>query len=166
MCPTSPDIIDLISETMHTRVSEKQTALLDPVLTPMKRALVDRIMKDFWIIFNQEWSANIHKCSGSPSTSSSTSAIQGAHAVTESSSTNKQKRQREDDDDSNSREDGNEDPAWRKDCPSETQNKKKKFACPYRKRDPRKYNYCTRSWRTCALTSFDTIARVKYALSF
>ena len=35
-----------------------------------------------------------------------------------------------------------------------------KFACPYRKRDPRKY--CVRDWRSCALTPLDTVARVKY----
>ena len=37
-----------------------------------------------------------------------------------------------------------------------------KFACPYRKRDPRKY--CVQSWRTCALTALDTVARVKYVI--
>jgi hypothetical protein len=34
-----------------------------------------------------------------------------------------------------------------------------KFACPYRKRDPRKY--CVQFWRSCALTPQDTVARVK-----
>jgi hypothetical protein len=34
-----------------------------------------------------------------------------------------------------------------------------KFACPYRKRDPRKY--CVQFWRPCALTPQDTVARVK-----
>ena len=34
-----------------------------------------------------------------------------------------------------------------------------KFACPYRKRDPRKY--CVQHWRSCALTPQETVARVK-----
>jgi hypothetical protein len=33
------------------------------------------------------------------------------------------------------------------------------FACPYRKHNPRKYS--VRDWRSCALTSFNSIARVK-----
>jgi hypothetical protein len=35
-----------------------------------------------------------------------------------------------------------------------------KFACPYRKNNPRKY--CVQSnWRPCALTPLETVARVK-----
>jgi hypothetical protein len=34
-----------------------------------------------------------------------------------------------------------------------------KFACPYRKRNPRKY--CVTDWRSCTLTPLDTIARLK-----
>jgi hypothetical protein len=36
---------------------------------------------------------------------------------------------------------------------------KPKYACPYRKRDPRKY--CLQHWRACALTPQDSVARVK-----
>ncbi|KAH6714386.1 hypothetical protein BKA61DRAFT_481996, partial [Leptodontidium sp. MPI-SDFR-AT-0119] len=35
----------------------------------------------------------------------------------------------------------------------------KKFACPYRKHNPRKY--CVQDSRSCALTPFETVARVK-----
>ncbi|KAF8846433.1 hypothetical protein BDZ45DRAFT_812329 [Acephala macrosclerotiorum] len=34
-----------------------------------------------------------------------------------------------------------------------------KLACPYRKKDPRKYS--VRDWRSCALTPHETVARVK-----
>ncbi|KAH8810060.1 hypothetical protein F5882DRAFT_282327 [Hyaloscypha sp. PMI_1271] len=34
-----------------------------------------------------------------------------------------------------------------------------KFACPYRKYDPRKY--CVQNWRPCALTPLENVARVK-----
>jgi hypothetical protein len=34
-----------------------------------------------------------------------------------------------------------------------------KFACPYRKRDSRKYR--VQDWRSCALTPLETVARVK-----
>jgi hypothetical protein len=39
-----------------------------------------------------------------------------------------------------------------------------KLSCPYRKRNRRKYNVHTH--RTCALSGFPDIARVKYALGF
>jgi hypothetical protein len=35
-----------------------------------------------------------------------------------------------------------------------------KFACPYRKHNPR--TYCIGSWRSCALTPLKTVARVKF----
>ena len=38
-----------------------------------------------------------------------------------------------------------------------------KFGCPYRKRDPRKYN--VQCWRSCALTPLESVARVKYTTS-
>jgi hypothetical protein len=44
--------------------------------------------------------------------------------------------------------------------PPQNEDDNTKFACPYRKRDPRKY--CVRDWRSCALTPLDTVARVKY----
>lgn len=163
--PTTTDILTLVSAKMRTEVSKMQTALLDHVMTSMKQALVDSIMDDFWLIFNQEWSANIRRCSGSPSTSSSGSVMRGANEQTEGSSTNRQKRQREDDydDDGSTREGRDEDPARINSCQPEIQNDKKKFACPFRKCNSRKYNQSTYRWRTCALASFDTIARLKYA---
>jgi len=36
------------------------------------------------------------------------------------------------------------------------------FACSFRKQNPRQY--CVDNWRPCALTPFQTIARVKYIL--
>jgi len=48
------------------------------------------------------------------------------------------------------------------DAPLNVSNEKGKFACPYRKHDPRKYCHQVRCWRSCALTPLDTIARVKF----
>jgi hypothetical protein len=48
--------------------------------------------------------------------------------------------------------------------PLHNQEDNSKFACPYRKRNPRKY--CVRDWRTCALTPLETVARVKYVPAF
>jgi hypothetical protein len=43
--------------------------------------------------------------------------------------------------------------------PPRSQDDSAKFACPYRKRDSRKY--CIQHWRSCALTPLETVARVK-----
>jgi hypothetical protein len=123
-------------------------------------------MKDFWWIFNQECSANIRTRAGSPSSSGSTSANQGAKTSTGAAHANNENSQGADDDDDGSREEGNQEPNRSRNGnrSKETRTQVKKFACPYRKYNPRKYCYLNRTWRTCALASFDTVARVKYAL--
>jgi len=154
--PTASEILGLMAE-IHPQ------ALWAPVLTGRKRALVDRIMKDFWVIFKQEWSANIRTRTGSPSSSCSGPGPQSSNTSTKVSLANKKNSQREDDDDF-SREQGDREPnnPGNVTRPKESQSQGEKFACPYRKHNPGKYSHRTRTWRTCALTSFDTVARVKY----
>lgn len=72
------------------------------------------------------------------------------------------KRQR-DDQDEQDRNDGEDKSPKRPRTllsPPQNQDDSSKFACPYRKRDPRKY--CVQHWRSCALTPLETLARVKY----
>ncbi|KAF4630123.1 hypothetical protein G7Y89_g8018 [Cudoniella acicularis] len=38
---------------------EHSLALVKPVLSPAKLQLVNRIMKEFWVLFNQDWAGNI-----------------------------------------------------------------------------------------------------------
>jgi hypothetical protein len=42
-----------------------------------------------------------------------------------------------------------------------TTNKRNKFACPYRKKNPHTYCSDNKQWRSCALTPLESIARVK-----
>jgi len=71
------------------------------------------------------------------------------------------KHLRDDEDDPDQNEGGDGSPKRPKKISSPPQNEddSRKFACPYRKRDPRKY--CIQHWRPCALTPLETIARVK-----
>jgi hypothetical protein len=69
-----------------------------PLLTSMKQELVDGIMREFWIIFNQEWSTNIQKRSGGSPQSTSSSISQHNNKSGKPSTSRGQKRERKDDD--------------------------------------------------------------------
>lgn len=71
------------------------------------------------------------------------------------------RRKREDDDDQDSKNKEGRSPKRPRMLLSPPRNAddSTKFACPYRKRDPRKY--CVKYWKACALTPQDTVARVK-----
>lgn len=145
----SSDVFDLMSQRMEGENSEIDRNLVITALTPMKRALVDHIMKDFWVIFNQEWSANIRSRTGSPSSSSASASAMNICNDTNggggsSSRTSRQNRQGDDDDDPDSKEDGAQDltqPA----SSTEIGSSGKQLACPYRKHAPQIYNHSNRS---------------------
>ncbi|PMD50679.1 uncharacterized protein K444DRAFT_274932 [Hyaloscypha bicolor E] len=158
--------------------------LMRPVFSPMKEELIDRIMKEFWAIFDQESGTIL----GNPSPGTGSmdadenlndnkqTASEGGEDSTQNTGSNsfsttnnnsqkyprsvlgRHSREGEDDDQDNG--DGRS-PKKPKTfvSPCQTQDGNTKFACPYRKRDPRKY--CVQHWRSCALTPLDTVARVK-----
>lgn len=129
-------------------------------LEPMQQALVDRVMDEFWTIFNQNWDSGFRECAGTSHTSSSpsNSTIITSAALTPSS-TQQRKRQR-DSDKASDDEDGNMSRRPKRSTgPSEDSRDRKRFACPFRKHDARRYS--TYSYRVCALSHWETIARVK-----
>jgi hypothetical protein len=142
---------------------EGTEVLIRPALTPMKKALVDGIMREFWTIFNQEWSANIRKCTDDSSSSKSFSGSESKSTGEKSPGRKDQKRGRGDGEDYNPDENGGRNPKRQKPNSSSTKDADKglKFACPYRKHNPRKYYHGNRSWRSCALTPLENISRVK-----
>jgi hypothetical protein len=142
------------------RQEDKQCDLILPILDPMRQALVERIMDEFYLIFNQEWAARITQCPGGCSPSSGDGKDRGILVDKVSLSTSQQKRQRIRNEDSADESD-DEKPRRQRGgprLPSELNNPAR-FACPFRKHDPQKYSIY--NYRVCALTSWDTIARVK-----
>jgi hypothetical protein len=139
---------------------DKGNNLMRPMLSPMKQALVDRIMEDFWVIFDQGWSANVTKCTGKTPTSSASQGAFQSFVGSSSSSNGSYKRQR---DDGGFPPDENDDGTPRRLKPRVTSPKDRetilKLACPFRKHDPRTYG--VQNYRSCALSSWDTVARVK-----
>lgn len=162
--PTVMDILDVLRDEPNLRNSRKSEKLIAPSLNSMKRGLIDGIMKDFWVVFDQEWSANMRTCTGTPGSSSSTSSISGPGFSLGTFTTNKQKRSRDDGQDGSPGKDDDENQMPPRKVSSQFGHRaeERKFACPYRKHNPQKYSCHSGKWRLCAVNSFDSIARLKY----
>jgi hypothetical protein len=119
-----------------------------------KRTLINRLMQEVWVRFDRDWTAKFTACAGSeitPSKQTASTSAQGAAP----------KRQREEeDDDDNSSSNGNG-RAPKRSIPQQTLPGGEGLAlsCPFRKRDPRKYRLP--EYKTCALSSWKSVGRVK-----
>jgi hypothetical protein len=123
--------------------------------------LLDAFMDQFWMIANQNISGNfrVHACSSSASSTSNKSDFYTPRASSSNMSSGKWTG--EDEREDFPEEDGDGRPK-RPNVPSTSTTsfeESAQVACPYRKHDPRKYNF--RDWPTCALTPQRTVARVK-----
>jgi hypothetical protein len=158
------EVFDMSRSELLNPSQEGAEVLIRPALTPMKQVLVDGIMKEFWTIFNQEWSANVRKCSGDSTSSTSRSGSESKSTGEKPPGEKDRKRGREDDEDRNPDENGGRDPKRHlpNSPPTNDADEGQKFACPYRKYNPRKYCHGNRSWRSCALTPLENISRVKF----
>lgn len=61
---TAADIPGSLCDDVHVELTRKGTKFEGSLLTPLKRALVEQLMHDFWGIFNRERSENIRRCTG------------------------------------------------------------------------------------------------------
>jgi hypothetical protein len=144
-----------------TQLEGKAHHATNHILTPAKDIVIDKIMKEFWIIFDQDWAANVQRRGSSP-TSSSQDRAESLRQGSSSSRATKRKT-REDEESEHEDADGRGQKRPRKE-PSSSEKPRSpagnmNFACPYRKHDPRKY--CVIRWGPCALTPLKTVARVK-----
>jgi hypothetical protein len=130
---------DAIPMSTIDRPKDVQDDHILPILDLMRQALVERIMDEFWIVFNQDWAAGITQHSGgSPTSVDSKDRVTSAEK--ESFSSSQQKRQRSDKEDSQD-ESGNKKPrrqGGHDPRPSGRLTDLARFACPFRKHDPQK----------------------------
>lgn len=141
--------------------------VVSTVLDPIKKQMVDRLMEEFWIIFNKNWPTGARQCPEAP-TQGHNAEASAANLSTRISSGEtpggRQTRGNRDEEDpeegSSKRPGGN----VKQPESSSTDQVSHGFACPYRKRNPREY--CVGNWRSCALSPQKTVARVKYAIPF
>lgn len=147
---------------MNEAVSAKH-GLVQSLTETAKADLVDPIIDEFWTIFNQDRGSGLRQCS--PGSSSEAKSVSGGSSTKSShaseTTTSKQSRQtrgdQPSDEDEKSR--GSKRPRILA-HPSANLDEQLKYACPYRKHDPRRYN--VRDWSQCALTPHKTVARVKF----
>jgi hypothetical protein len=144
-----------------------------PILDPMMEKLVDRVMEEFWVIFgavmftDPESAGEIESLvdgdqvstDGNNTTgtmtgfSSSYSSTSDQHART-----GQHKRLREEQEEDNPNNQRKQQPPKQFPLPAAGL-KTIRFACPFRKHDPRMYTVY--SHRNCALSGWTTIARIK-----
>jgi hypothetical protein len=135
-------------------------------ITAAQLSIVHRLMGEFWAIFEQQWQSGTRQHGATESSSSSglsSLEITGTGQETAAiSATNRSKRPRNDEEGDSENEKDRPSKRAGKHPASEDQSEiALRFACPFRKRNPRKY--CVQAWSRCALTPHATVARVKYA---
>lgn len=130
---------------------------LVPILDPMKQALADRIMEEFWGIFNYD--STFTACTDkTPQSSAPSSTISSPSSS--STRPSQRKRQRDNEDDGRSPNDSNgRKPRQPRNSPVTNPEESRRLACPFRKHDSRKYSVYNH--RACALSHWETISRVK-----
>jgi hypothetical protein len=144
---------------------ELEPSLVRSHLTPMKSKMVDRLMVDFWAIFNDSRLTGTRQygsASDGASQSTTTSTSESGELSRNSSGVRHVKRCRSDDGED---EETDDHPGRRRKrldklpAVGEDDALERQFACPYRKHDPRKYSL--QKWPRCALKPLKTIARLK-----
>ncbi|KAH6706579.1 hypothetical protein BKA61DRAFT_739471 [Leptodontidium sp. MPI-SDFR-AT-0119] len=140
---------------------EDQAQIKSQVLDPMRQALVERIMDEFRVLYNHSWTCKTTQCTTNSSPTTKHIKQDGSTGDSESppsSPASYPKRPRSRDEES-ADEDGNRRHRKQGRRPASSLADSPQFSCPFRKHDPEKYNI--HSHRVCALTGWDTIARVK-----
>jgi hypothetical protein len=138
----------------------------DSVLSPIKQAMIDRLMEQFWEMFHQEWSSNLTQCGGSrnSTTGSRGGGMSSGQSNGEKTNDQGQKRKRQDDDDDHSSgNSGNNGLPSKQPLDqfksSNVPSRKIKLACPYRKHNRRVY--CVDNYQSCVLSHWESVGRVK-----
>jgi hypothetical protein len=131
------------------------------VLNAMRMALVDQVMEEFWVMFNQGWSFNFTKHADNSSGTSRSSNAEDTNHDTGARQPSRRKRQREEDNPGDQKGDKNSRTPGKRSSPDKDSEESIKFACPFRKHNPPKYNIY--SHRTCTLLlHWDAIVRLKH----
>lgn len=161
-------LFDLEMEVVSNKSNIQDLGLLVQLIFLIKQNLVSCIMREFMDTYKERLATNI-RGHGTISGSNSNHDTQSNPLVSRKSSRISSSRGHHfnrDNDGNQDPSDGDEDDNPRApkrpraaSPPMRMLNDGVKFACPYRKYDPR--TYCVRNWRPCALTGLDSVARVK-----
>ena len=141
--------------------------MLKSSLALMKQKVIIHIMDEFKVLLKQNYASHTRNHGNTPGEAPN-STYQGKTRTSSQVSSNNRRRQYNGEDNNSEGQgggDGDDDDddqraPKRVRASSCAANDNAKFACPYRKYDPRKY--CVQNWRPCALTPLENVARVKF----
>jgi hypothetical protein len=161
-----PQIFHLEMEAVSKDSDVPSHGLMESIILLMGQNLVSCIMNEFGNILKRGSIDNL-RSRGTVSEPTRNDATQSSPSVSRTSSQFSSHRGRNrEDDECQDPGDGDDDDHPRAPKRPRTSSplmkvslNNLKFACPYRKYDPR--TYCVRNWRPCALTGLDSVARVK-----
>lgn len=136
-----------------------------PTLTGDRRNRVEQVMETFWDLMNKSWKYRIYEMTRNPGEAGASSITNESASQTTSATSSllipsqKSLGKRPANDDERDNEERQ--PKRNRDNSnlSADASEKIKYSCPYRKHNRRRYNVHTH--RTCALTGFPDIARIK-----
>lgn len=134
---------------------------LEMALNPMQQQVVDRVMAEFWTIFNQTWSEGQRNRAGRTSSQPIVDTPSSSVSKTNNRISHNPRKRRKQDDESNEGNSGRGQgtPSSSVNNPSDAGDHVR-FACPYRKHDPQLYNVYSHS--VCSISHWATISRVKF----
>jgi hypothetical protein len=138
---------------------------IELTLAASKEKLIDRLMEDFWILFDQIQHTGVISHGSDPTSVGPTTSSSNTAPFALNSPVRGSKRGLDNQDDPESDDDSQRryEPPRKGSAVLDLGSSRPNFACPYRKHNPRKYSIT--EWRTCALTPHNSIARVKYMSS-
>jgi hypothetical protein len=136
-------------------INEYDSVLPSTVLD-MRQAMVECIMDEFWFINAQEWTKGTS--GNSPTSPNRNQDCRKPESIAPCQAFPR-KRQRDDEDLPDDNGDKKSRQQRDRSGPSSDSYPRGRFACPFRKHDCQKYSVY--SHRICALTSYETIGRVK-----
>ncbi|KAE8449012.1 hypothetical protein EG329_008600 [Mollisiaceae sp. DMI_Dod_QoI] len=151
----------LPSNTNYMSPSAHQTAVDRLPLTTldtMREVMIDRIMINFWVLYNNLLGPNAIYCTGSSPSSASEMQQESSmnNPVKSPSQLNKRAMKNDEGDDHREDEDDERHLRPRKKTKADMNSVPKFFACPFRKADPKKYNI--NDYKICALRPWESIA--------
>lgn len=165
-CTETP-IFDIEMDEVEKNDKIEGLLMLKSSLALMKQKVIIHIMDEFKILLKQNNASHTRNHGNAPGEAPK-STYQGKTRTSSQLSSNNRRRQCIGEDNNSEGQgdgDGDDDDDDQR-APKRvrgsscTANDNGKFACPYRKYDPRKY--CVQNWRPCALTPLENVARVKF----
>jgi hypothetical protein len=164
-CADTP-IFDMEMDEIEANDKIQGLLMLKSSLALMKQKVVIHIMDEFKVLLKQNYASHTRNHGNTPGEAPK-STYQGKTRTLSQVSSNNRRRQHNGEDNNSEGHggDGDDDDddqraPKRVRASSCATNDNGKFACPYRKYDPRKY--CVQNWRPCALTPLENVARVKF----